>query len=162
RPQRLRHAARNLGIAGINLAVMGLVFAAAAAGAAAWAERAHFGLLHRLAAPLWVELPLALLLFDAWMYLWHRANHALPFLWRFRRCGTAGSARSSSRPTCTGSTTRTGSRRPTRTSPASSPGGIAWGEASVSGPMSARPTTGSVSSTATDGRVSGACFGPLW
>src|SRR5437588_5160641 len=83
RPQRLRHAARNLVIAGINLAVMGLVFATAAAGAAAWAERAHFGLLHRLAAPLWVELPLALLLFDAWMYLWHRANHALPFLWRF-------------------------------------------------------------------------------
>jgi sterol desaturase/sphingolipid hydroxylase (fatty acid hydroxylase superfamily) len=30
-------------------------------------------------------VPVALLLFDAWMYLWHRANHAVPFLWRFHR-----------------------------------------------------------------------------
>src|SRR5215813_5385924 len=27
----------------------------------------------------------AILLFDAWMYLWHRANHQLDFLWRFHR-----------------------------------------------------------------------------
>jgi sterol desaturase/sphingolipid hydroxylase (fatty acid hydroxylase superfamily) len=85
RPHRLQHAARHLVIAGINLAVMGLLFSTAAAGAAAWAERARFGLLHRLAAPLWLELPLALVLFDAWMYLWHRANHTLSFLWRFHR-----------------------------------------------------------------------------
>jgi len=25
----------------------------------------------------------AILLFDAWMYLWRRANHQLGFLWRF-------------------------------------------------------------------------------
>jgi sterol desaturase/sphingolipid hydroxylase (fatty acid hydroxylase superfamily) len=85
RPHRLRHAFRNLVMAGINLAVMGLVFAAAAAGVAAWAEAAPFGLLHWLAVPLWVEIPLALVLFDAWMYLWHRANHAISFLWRFHR-----------------------------------------------------------------------------
>ena len=28
---------------------------------------------------------LALLLFDAWMSLWHRANHLVPLLWRFHR-----------------------------------------------------------------------------
>lgn len=27
----------------------------------------------------------ALVLFDLWMYAWHRANHAIPFLWRFHR-----------------------------------------------------------------------------
>ena len=85
RPARLRHAARNLAVAGLNLAVIGIGFSAATAGVAAWARGAGFGLLNRLDAPLWIELPLALILFDAWMYLWHRANHAAPFLWRFHR-----------------------------------------------------------------------------
>src|ERR1041385_1768358 len=85
RPHRWRHAFRNLVVAGINMAVIGVLFASAAAGVAAWAERSHFGLLHQFAAPAWIEVPLALLLFDAWMYLWHRANHAVPVLWRFHR-----------------------------------------------------------------------------
>lgn len=85
RPHRYRHGVRNLVVAGLNMGVIGVLFAAAAAEVAAWAERAHFGLLHQLAAPVWVELPLALLVFDAWMYLWHRVNHRVPFLWRFHR-----------------------------------------------------------------------------
>ncbi len=85
RPHRYRHAFRNLVMAGLNMAVLGLLFAAAIAGAAAWSEETRFGLLHQLTAPAWVELPLALLLFDAWMYVWHRANHRVPFLWRFHR-----------------------------------------------------------------------------
>lgn len=70
---------------GLNMAVIGLGFSTATAGAAAWSQRMHFGLLNWLPAPLWLEVPLALLLLDAWMYLWHRANHAVPFLWRFHR-----------------------------------------------------------------------------
>lgn len=85
RPHRFRHGARNLVVAGLNLMVISLLFASAVAASAAWAARAHFGLLHLIQAPFWLELPLALLLFDAWMYLWHRANHAAPFLWRFHR-----------------------------------------------------------------------------
>jgi sterol desaturase/sphingolipid hydroxylase (fatty acid hydroxylase superfamily) len=85
RPHRLRHAGRNLVIAAVNLVVIGVGFTAATAHVAAWAASANFGLLHVLRLPLGVELPLSLLLFDAWMYLWHRANHAIPFLWRFHR-----------------------------------------------------------------------------
>lgn len=85
RPHRLRHAMRSFAVAGINLAVIGLFFAGGTAAVAAWAEGAGFGLLNALLWPLWVELPLALVLFDAWMYLWHRANHAVPVLWRFHR-----------------------------------------------------------------------------
>jgi sterol desaturase/sphingolipid hydroxylase (fatty acid hydroxylase superfamily) len=85
RPLRLRHAARNLAVAGLNLLVIGLGFSTATAGVAAWAQAAHFGLLHQWSAPLWMKTAAALLLFDAWMYLWHRANHAVPFLWRFHR-----------------------------------------------------------------------------
>jgi sterol desaturase/sphingolipid hydroxylase (fatty acid hydroxylase superfamily) len=35
--------------------------------------------------PSWIEGALALLLLDFWMYLWHRANHVIHFLWRFHR-----------------------------------------------------------------------------
>jgi sterol desaturase/sphingolipid hydroxylase (fatty acid hydroxylase superfamily) len=31
----------------------------------------------------WLGLALDLLLLDIWIYWWHRANHELPFLWRF-------------------------------------------------------------------------------
>jgi sterol desaturase/sphingolipid hydroxylase (fatty acid hydroxylase superfamily) len=31
----------------------------------------------------WTGLALDLLLLDLWIYWWHRANHRLPFLWRF-------------------------------------------------------------------------------
>ena len=31
----------------------------------------------------WLGLGLDLLLLDFWIYWWHRANHRLPFLWRF-------------------------------------------------------------------------------
>ena len=31
----------------------------------------------------WLGLGLDLLLLDLWIYWWHRANHVLPFLWRF-------------------------------------------------------------------------------
>jgi sterol desaturase/sphingolipid hydroxylase (fatty acid hydroxylase superfamily) len=85
RPRRLRHAARNLAVAGLNMGVIGFGFAAATAGVAAWADGAGFGLLNRASLPRWIELPVALILFDGWMYLWHRANHAVPFLWRFHR-----------------------------------------------------------------------------
>ncbi len=33
----------------------------------------------------WPELALDLLLLDAWIYAWHRLNHALPLFWRFHR-----------------------------------------------------------------------------
>lgn len=46
------------------------------------------------AHPLWTRpafldfpyaLPLDLLILDFWIYWWHRANHELPFLWRFHQ-----------------------------------------------------------------------------
>jgi sterol desaturase/sphingolipid hydroxylase (fatty acid hydroxylase superfamily) len=39
--------------------------------------------LHWLDAPAWVTWPLAILLFDGWMYDWHVLNHKVPLLWRF-------------------------------------------------------------------------------
>lgn len=82
---RVRHAARNLALALINTVALSLLFAGLTAATLAWAARSHFGLLHWISAPLWLKTGMAFLLIDAWMYAWHRANHRLPFLWRFHR-----------------------------------------------------------------------------
>src|SRR5256885_17251711 len=41
--------------------------------------------MHLVLLPLSVSTLLAILLLDGGMYLWHRANHRLPLLWRFHR-----------------------------------------------------------------------------
>src|SRR5262245_5226738 len=82
---RLRHAGRNLTLALLNVAMVGLLFGAATASLACWAGQKQLGLLRlvELAGP--TRLALAMVLLDGWMYLWHRANHAVPLLWRFHR-----------------------------------------------------------------------------
>lgn len=82
---RLRHDGRNLAFGLFNAALLALLFAGLIAAVAAWADRAGFGLLRLVSWPAWAETLLAFLLIDLWMYLWHRANHAVPFLWRFHR-----------------------------------------------------------------------------
>jgi sterol desaturase/sphingolipid hydroxylase (fatty acid hydroxylase superfamily) len=65
--------------------VTGLLFVGLWWSTAAWAERQHFGLLRWVELPAWARFAGAVLLFDAWMYLWHRLNHRVAFLWRFHR-----------------------------------------------------------------------------
>lgn len=45
-----------------------------------WAASIELGL-----RPEWWRWPLDLLLLDLWIYAWHRANHEIPFLWRFHQ-----------------------------------------------------------------------------
>src|SRR5262245_45231287 len=85
RTERLRHGARNLSLALINMAVLSLVFSGLTAAVTAWAARAPFGLLHWTGGSGWLTTAFALLLIDLWMYAWHRANHRIPLLWRFHR-----------------------------------------------------------------------------
>jgi sterol desaturase/sphingolipid hydroxylase (fatty acid hydroxylase superfamily) len=83
--ERARHALKNLTQDVINAVVTGLLFLGLRWSAAAWAEQRQFGLLHWLPPPDWARLAAAFLLFDAWMYWWHRLNHRVPFLRRFHR-----------------------------------------------------------------------------
>src|SRR5436305_9304361 len=53
--------------------------------AATWAAQHRFGLLNWLGLTPWLHALAAIILFDLWMYWWHRANHRLPFFWRFHR-----------------------------------------------------------------------------
>ncbi|HEX6984553.1 MAG TPA: sterol desaturase family protein [Planctomycetaceae bacterium] len=85
RRHRWRHAGRNVAIALLNTVVLAVVFGALTVAVAGWADRRDLGLLHRTdLAGLW-RLPVALLLLDGWLYIWHRLNHRVPLLWRFHR-----------------------------------------------------------------------------
>lgn len=81
--QRLIHIGRNLGLGLFNGLVIALLFSSLTA----WATRAagDFGILAQMNGSAWLENLLAILFFDLWMYLWHRANHRIPFLWKFHR-----------------------------------------------------------------------------
>ncbi len=83
--QRLRHGARNLAFGLFNAALLRLLFLAGFATVTAWSADHDFGLLRKIERPPWVEILIVFVLFDLWMYLWHRANHTVPLLWRFHR-----------------------------------------------------------------------------
>jgi sterol desaturase/sphingolipid hydroxylase (fatty acid hydroxylase superfamily) len=83
--ERLRHGLKNLALGIANSLLTGLGFVALWWATAQWAQAHEFGLLNWLTLPAWARLAGAFLLFDAWMYWWHRLNHRVPFLWRFHR-----------------------------------------------------------------------------
>jgi sterol desaturase/sphingolipid hydroxylase (fatty acid hydroxylase superfamily) len=85
RGRRLAHDGRNLLVGIVNGVAVGLAFGALAALGESWAHHNGFGLLRAVSLPAAFETAAAFLLLDLWMYAWHRANHAIPFLWRFHR-----------------------------------------------------------------------------
>src|SRR5262245_24627970 len=82
---RLPHAARNVGIALTNTVVLALLFGTVTGMVAGWTSTNQYGLLNVLDLSWPLRLVSSLVLLDGWMYVWHRANHAVPLLWRFHR-----------------------------------------------------------------------------
>jgi sterol desaturase/sphingolipid hydroxylase (fatty acid hydroxylase superfamily) len=85
RADRLPHAGRNLAIALLNAGGVALCCGLAMVLVTGWTTTHQLGLLNAAALPSPLRWLLVLILLDGWMYLWHRANHSLPFLWRFHR-----------------------------------------------------------------------------
>ena len=84
--ERLRPAWRtNLGLWAVDGVVMALACGACGWVVATWAAGRGLGLLAWLGARPWPAVVSGLLGLDAVSYLWHRANHQLPLLWRFHR-----------------------------------------------------------------------------
>jgi len=83
---KLRHDARNVGLGVVNALLTAVGFGGIFLALEVWAEDRGIGLLRILPETgAWMPLLAGFLLFDLWMYLWHRANHEIPFLWRFHR-----------------------------------------------------------------------------
>ena len=80
---RLRRIVRNLTTGGVSLALVVALQTPALLPVARFVEQQRFGLLH------WLELSrpwstlIAILLLDYTLWIWHWANHRVPFLWRF-------------------------------------------------------------------------------
>lgn len=74
----LNRIARNFSFAGINFLLGPLIIIPVTTLAAGhgfhWRPEWWSG---------WTGLLLDLLILDCWIYFWHRANHVMPFLWRF-------------------------------------------------------------------------------
>ena len=85
RQGRFKHAARNITVGLFNSVILALLFAPGLFLLTDWTESNNFGLLHLVDLPLWASTVFAILLQDAWMYVWHRANHRAAFLWRFHK-----------------------------------------------------------------------------
>lgn len=85
RKLRAIHAGRNLFLGLINGLIVAFLFGGLTAATAVWTSVHHFGLFHWFPTSAWTQTVLAIMLFDLWMYVWHRANHRIPLLWRFHR-----------------------------------------------------------------------------
>ena len=83
RARRAGHDLANLVLGVFNALIVPLVFATATLAVTLWASEREFGLLNQFDLPAWPTLIAAVVVFDAWQYLWHRLNHRIPFLWRF-------------------------------------------------------------------------------
>ena len=74
----------------VNLCISALGIGAAAAlvqpsvtAALQYVSERRFGLIYLLDLPAPVQLVIGFVLMDLMFYYWHRANHKIPFLWRF-------------------------------------------------------------------------------
>ncbi len=83
--QRVRHGLRNVAIGLVNAAVLTAGFSGLVVAAVHWGVAHPIGILHGFSLPEWSRRLLGFLAFDLWMYLWHRANHGVAWLWRFHR-----------------------------------------------------------------------------
>ncbi|MEX0608113.1 MAG: sterol desaturase family protein [Balneolaceae bacterium] len=84
------HFVANLSLGFVNALLNAALFVGLWLWAANWADTNNFGILNWMAEilpvfPDWLRVILAILFFDFWMYIWHRLNHRIPFLWRFHR-----------------------------------------------------------------------------
>ncbi len=94
-PRRVRTLPRrarwwnNVGVVVLNTlvlyAVLRVVFPAAAVGVALAAEARGWGLFNAVAVPIWLAVPLSVVLLDLAIYLQHVMVHAVPALWRLHR-----------------------------------------------------------------------------
>jgi len=82
---RLVRWSNNLALVALDTAILRLAFPLLAVAFALWADEAGWGLFNMLGAPLWLALPLSVLLLDLVIYGQHVMFHKVPVLWRFHR-----------------------------------------------------------------------------
>ncbi len=85
RSHRIGHAVPHVITAIINGLLTRLALAGLTVQVIDWGGRYGIGLAGALPGPPYAKTAAIFILFDAWMYFWHMANHRVGFLWRFHR-----------------------------------------------------------------------------
>ncbi|MBV9124523.1 MAG: sterol desaturase family protein [Planctomycetes bacterium] len=80
---KLRRNVRNLAVAGCSAAAIQIAEKPVTGPLTRLVEQRRWGLLKQWSLPVWLEVPLAVVLLDYTLYLWHILVHKVPFLWRF-------------------------------------------------------------------------------
>lgn len=83
--ERLAHGLKNMLVGAASAIFPALGFVGLLAAITAWTDERDFGLLNVLPLGSVAHAVGALLILDVFTYWWHRANHRIPFLWRFHR-----------------------------------------------------------------------------
>ena len=73
----------NVSLSAISFLVVLLLVSPASQNAISWSSENNFGLLYLIKLPAVIEGIIAFLLMDLAFYYWHKANHKIPYLWRF-------------------------------------------------------------------------------
>ena len=85
RQKRWRHGFRNISIVVIDNLVFILLLAAATSFIFEFAEVNKWSLSRLLNLPVPFNIIFIIIVFDLWMYIWHRITHYSKFVWRFHR-----------------------------------------------------------------------------
>lgn len=80
---RLRHDVKNVALGAAN-ALIAMALTGSLLVAIELYSR-DMGILRKISVPTVAATAIALVMLDLWMYVWHRLNHTVPFLWRFHR-----------------------------------------------------------------------------
>jgi sterol desaturase/sphingolipid hydroxylase (fatty acid hydroxylase superfamily) len=75
----------NFGLAGLNIALLRIVFPVSAAAIAVWTQQHSIGILHKLQLSFITKTGIAVIMLDFAIWLQHRLMHAVPILWRLHR-----------------------------------------------------------------------------
>ena len=85
RQHHFSHSLRNLSLAVINATFTSVFSLVVIKQIFTWTIANNLGLLNTADLPPIITFLIAILLIDCWQYIWHRANHVIPILWRFHQ-----------------------------------------------------------------------------
>lgn len=85
RTGRIKHGLKNIAVFAFNSLLMALLFSSLTLIVLRYSSQSEWSLVGLLSIPEPFRSISLFLLFDAWMYVWHRMNHEVKFFWRFHR-----------------------------------------------------------------------------